>query len=697
MKKIIHSLFLVSSLLLFSAQNLKATHSVGANISFVHDTLNTYIITVKFYRNCGDAIITSPAPAPAFFVVNYNSASCGLSGSEDVYQIANTGQEIPTGQFPPCYQTSCNGGTGYGVQEYIYKGNITLPSACSDWVISTSTCCRNQIITTVTSPGNLYMYVEALLDNLNYPNNSSPVFSTYPVSRFCINHTFLYDQGATDPDGDSLVYSLVDAYTLTLGVPAPISYVTTPILYSGTYPISSNPPVTIDSTTGIITLTPNLIQVGVIAILVKEYRNGVLIGSVRRDMQVNVEATCNFPPILHLATFNSIVANCGDSILILHLSSPIKCSSIASDGSDFRMRSPGGLPIPIIREIPIHCTSGLTDSIEIHLYPPDLTENGTYAIWSKVGNDGNTLLNDCDYAMREYDTAFFSFNNCYHGIVDLTNVTVNNVNSNMEVYWTAPAGMPISQFQAFEVLRSDDQGSSFHTVGQIYVPTANSFIDTDTAIHVPLKPYRYVVSLHLNGFVSPRSDSIQSIYLSCNEDTASVSLNWTPYWGWSNPVYQLMESNDNGASFYAVSGYSTTGTSMVYTKAAQIGNFLLRIHTSSGGSPNLLSRSNWCSYSVTTVPEHVAQVDTIPNVFTPNSDGKNSVWEIKHLADHKYSLTVFNRWGKKVHESKDLATGWDGKDISGKELADGVYYYVIQVENNTPSVFKGTVTIFRGK
>ena len=83
--------------------------------------------------------------------------------------------------------------------------------ACSDWIFSFEQCCRNAAITNLQNAAGVGMYLSAKLDNLNYPVNSSPFFNNIPVTQFCVNNQFYYDQLATDPDGDSLAYSLVAA------------------------------------------------------------------------------------------------------------------------------------------------------------------------------------------------------------------------------------------------------------------------------------------------------------------------------------------------------------------------------------------------------------------------------------------------------------------------------------------------------
>jgi hypothetical protein len=321
MKKFTLAAFVAVIFFLSTGQTVHATHAVGMDISYTYAGPLMDTVRVKFYRNCGSVLNPNPTQAPPDIEVYYSSPSnCAASGSIIINQIANTGNEVSTGQYPPCGTSFCNGGTGYGVQEYIYEGVLTLPGACSDWVISTYINARNADITTISFPGNQSIYVEAHLDNLNYPTNNSPVFSSHPVSRFCVNHSFNFPQGAVDPDGDSLVFSLVDAETAA-GFPIPTPSVLPYIFpYSGANPLASSPPVAINPQTGLITLRDTVVEVGVIAVLVDEYRNGVLIGSVRRDMQVNVEATCNFPPTLTTANVQGAPAGgtanitCGDSI-----------------------------------------------------------------------------------------------------------------------------------------------------------------------------------------------------------------------------------------------------------------------------------------------------------------------------------------------------------------------------------------------
>lgn len=255
-----------------------ATHSQSTDLTYKCLSGNQYEITLSFYRDCAGV------NAPSSVTVNISSVSCGQNYSITLNPIAGTGKEIT----PVCQTstTQCNGGPWPGVQQYIYKGNTTFPMQCSDWVMSFSLCCRNGAINTITNPLSDNIYVEAHLDNLNYPCNSSPVFSNLPVPFVCVGQKYCFGHGATDIDGDSLSYELVTPSTSDT---TKVNYLAP---YTATQPLSSNPIVTFNGATGDICMTPNTIQVTVLAVLVKEWKNGKLVGSVLRDMQLRI-LNCN--------------------------------------------------------------------------------------------------------------------------------------------------------------------------------------------------------------------------------------------------------------------------------------------------------------------------------------------------------------------------------------------------------------------
>ena len=237
-----------------------------------------YNVKLRFYRDC-DGI-----SAPLSMILNYESASLGLNGSLSLSNVSDT---ICT---PIClgYQTTCTGGTYPGIEEWIYEGFLQLPAESDDWILSASECCRNNAITNIQNPGGDNIYVEALLNNTQAVGcNNSPQFSTRPISFICENQYYCYSNGATDPEGDNLVFTLIDPMTGAGGLT--VLYNAGPPALSGQQPFTPVGSTTFNNANGNICTTPGGQQVTVVAVKVEEFRNGVLIGSVIRDIQINVQ------------------------------------------------------------------------------------------------------------------------------------------------------------------------------------------------------------------------------------------------------------------------------------------------------------------------------------------------------------------------------------------------------------------------
>jgi len=100
-----------------------------------------------------------------------------------------------------------------------------------------------------------------------------------------------------------------------------------------------------------------------------------------------------------------------------------------------------------------------------------------------------------------------------------------------------------------------------------------------------------------------------------------------------------------------------------------------------------------CADTVAVMVESADMV--IPNIFTPNGDGKNDVFMIKGLETYPGSqLLIFNRWGNEVYKADNYLNNWDGSD-----LAEGTYYYILNRRDLDGSVttFKGWVFLKRSK
>ena len=75
---------------------------------------------------------------------------------------------------------------------------------------------------------------------------------------------------------------------------------------------------------------------------------------------------------------------------------------------------------------------------------------------------------------------------------------------------------------------------------------------------------------------------------------------------------------------------------------------------------------------------------TMPNAFTPNSDGLNDVFRPVTQREKlsSFSMYIFDRWGKQVFFTNDISKGWDGTNNGSPAMAGG-YAYTLKYSNNS--------------
>jgi gliding motility-associated-like protein len=105
-----------------------------------------------------------------------------------------------------------------------------------------------------------------------------------------------------------------------------------------------------------------------------------------------------------------------------------------------------------------------------------------------------------------------------------------------------------------------------------------------------------------------------------------------------------------------------------------------------------------CPYTATvevpTNPKECIDLVSIPSGFSPNGDGINDVWIIRHSELYpQLDLKIVNRWGETIFSSTGYSNPWDGTH-KGKDLGAATYYYVINLGNGD-APFAGSITIVR--
>ncbi len=271
---------------------LQASHLVGgtATYQYLGQVGGLYRFRVKFliYRDCN----SSTAYDAPMYVGVYER---GPSSPYTLLRIDSLNPG-PVLSVEPVSSAGCDFEPNVCLERTVYEKDIYLPPSAYGYVITYVRCCRNDPDNMMPDMGQTYV-VEIPPTNIL---NSSPTFADLPIPYFCTGDTVSLDWSATDPDGDVLRYELAHPYhgastsdprptpTQTYSWPPPL--VTYQPNYSATDPFGPNGTASIDSITGQLDLHATAPGAYVIAVDVKEYRNGQLIGTVRRDMQVLVLA-----------------------------------------------------------------------------------------------------------------------------------------------------------------------------------------------------------------------------------------------------------------------------------------------------------------------------------------------------------------------------------------------------------------------
>lgn len=276
------SLCMVVSLIGSWDSGLRASHIAGGDLTYECLNSCTTRFHLRGYRDCSGSNV----------VDNTITFTTSTPGCAAPMPIAPWSPVLVTelNALCPNLLTKCTNPSASvnGIQEFYYVRDYdicTVPT-CT-FTVSWNQCCRTPALSSLVNPGSQQIYVVATGFTTNPTTcNSSPLFDHQAIPYICAGQQFVFPQHATDPDGDSLSYELASCLELSN---VPVTYAAG---YSATQPLGPSWNVQINSMNGDITFTPlpgNQVT-GVICLVVKEWRNGMLIGSVTRDMNITAIA-----------------------------------------------------------------------------------------------------------------------------------------------------------------------------------------------------------------------------------------------------------------------------------------------------------------------------------------------------------------------------------------------------------------------
>lgn len=275
----------------FKPGAVQASHVAGGEIAYEWIADSTYRVIFKFYRDCTG--IAEPATQDLCVYNSCTNNTFTITMNKWVGPLPGgspNGSTLAMGCS--AYKTKCDSPASniFGFKEWWYSAMITLPSRCSMWRFSVDINARNA---TNNLPQDNF-YTEATFDNTgNRQGNSSPYFSVKPTSYVCVNMPFTFNNGAIDPNGDSIVTEVITPLSgtgsCTQSQAPNVTFTSATPPYSiPSNPIQTNNTFVTNMFTGQMSFTPTQQGLSVLDVRVKEYRNGVLIGSVMRESMIQV-------------------------------------------------------------------------------------------------------------------------------------------------------------------------------------------------------------------------------------------------------------------------------------------------------------------------------------------------------------------------------------------------------------------------
>ncbi|MDX1903919.1 MAG: gliding motility-associated C-terminal domain-containing protein [Thermonemataceae bacterium] len=645
----------------FSYSLTQATHIVGGELQMTYISGTTYRFNLNMYW---DRVSTTKD----------NSITIGIYRRSDNGRIQTLSMPLVQEADLAFPTDTCTSQVLLRFTKLVYQADITLNPAnysnAAGYYAIWDRCCRNNAIINISNPGGaanaFYLEFPAISQGGTPFINNTPSFPTPQASYLCLGSNFTFPFGATDADGDALVYSMVTPFNGvgTNGAPAPTPPTTYPYPpseitwspgYSATNAIPSGIglPLTVDANTGELSGNPNRAGLFVFSVKCEEYRAGIKIGEVRRDYQI-------------------LVKNCQELNPNPEIRLQLPDASIYQENTLLDLDANETLCL----NLQFFDTPG--QSIRLKYLP----------------------LND--NAVKLTEGGYRPFRNAANTNTAISGVTVNSSGIGVAKFCWKECLYSFKGDEVFEFgIIADDQGCPVKGIDTIFVK-------------MKVRP----------KFNNPPALSV--IAATANFDIPTLTT--TPVLSSGQEVrvtFQAFDKDNDSLSIFAVGrGFNIDSLDITFTPKEGKGKFTTdfvwipdcRFIQLNGQDSTYLvdiilkEKSNTCNVADDSLMITINLKDAFSNVdnflpantFTPNGDGFNDYFQMEDLPTvaefnkflpidnclYRYAgLKIYNRWGKLVYESQERNFKWDGAN-----LPSGVYFYIIDY---TSRVYKGTLNLVK--
>lgn len=624
------------------------------------------------------------------------------------------------------------------VERGVYLFDFELDIGENNYMIAYQRCCRSESITNLVNPGSFgaVFSVEITPEALRTCNNS-PVFNEFPPLVVCAGFELEYDNSASDKEGDQVVYEFCTPLSSggTNGMADRTECNSTPVpdppsctpngfrrvnflapSFISTAPMGGNPVVAIDPNTGLIAGVPEIIGEHVMAICANEYRDGVLLSTIRRDFQFIVSAcekAVNADIVSDMTVGKNFdISSCGDlevqfqnrstrlrDIIEYAWEFDVKENIITSNARDPKITFP---------------ELGVYDA-KMTLNPgiPNCTDSAFITVRILPGLDA------------EFE---FSYDTCVAGPVSFSDLSTTEADNVIRDWsWDYDDGnqesgriinpnhtyeSPGSYFVKLNI--TDNNGCEEEKIESLVYAPAPNIIVVEPSKFIGCEPaevffnnltfpvdetydIRWNFGDNSDGDeqfdISPthvyEEDGIYSVTVDIVSPLGCEATRTFPNWinvqrgpdaDFSyTPDADKIDINNSTVSFFN----STTGAIGYYWDFGD-GNFSFDespTHTYLDTGINqvilLATSSNGCTDTIVEIIDVVPVASMrFPTAFTPNADGQNDLFRGKGSVEliNDFNLIIYDRWGKIVYSTSEPTEGWNGQlNNSGAHLPPGVY------------------------
>lgn len=358
-------------------------------------------------------------------------------------------------------------------------------------------------------------------------------------------------------------------------------------------------------------------------------------------------------------------AACKPSYIEMVFKRPIRCSSIAGDGSDFVLNGPQAM---ITAVSPVGCANNSTTNVIRLNFSSTLTTGGVYSVQLQNGSDGNTLIDECglltpatsrSFTVPTVVSAAFTYSkraSCIKDTLDFFHSGGNGVNN---WNWRFDNGAPITTQNALKVF-SDTASHSIRLV----VSNGGCSDTSVQTIKMPGKPKA--------AFDAPDGVCPNDMIKLTNNSSGAIT-----HWSWE--FGNSMTSNLPNPLPYQ---YPVSNRPVPYTVRLIVTDMI------SGCTDT-------ATHKIIAVDECLVMV---PTAFSPNGDGLNDYLGLLNATKaDKAEFKVYNREGQLVFASTSNTFKWDGT-YNGSRLNQGMFIWMLSYTNRDTGkriFLKGTTMLIR--